>query len=458
MESWRTTMDGDSATSQANSEGPPSTTSDARRPPLRALPFSEASRELVPPFIAKLLFGVPLAPRRDEWTIIESALYRGDPAMDEVVEWMFAAGPGASRRLFEQALTQGIHSLRDPPDALRKFFALIDTPPVWVDRELLARGVDPAQRSGAVGFQVHRDLALMAGYSYFNSMNQVLIRTGALERHTSLRMGETKKWIHDVGERGGLERFKPGFITTIRVRLVHALVRRSISRRDDWDHAKWGLPINQVDMQATYLAFGPFSLLGMRLFGVYISRRDAEAHVHMWRYIGWLLGVEEALLAHTEKDGLRKVHHTFLTHRLPDGSVRRLGQALRDEPLHRKLPEPLQSSRWADLYRRFLYHQHLSNSSVLLGPQRRKELGLPLSTLPWNPVLSAPFRFAFLCSLRLLGKRALYAYQDRARAGQERRLAGYFGGDEAHIIRPAEGHPAHADQVDEGPRTGGGAR
>jgi hypothetical protein len=419
------------------------TTDLTRRTPSRAMPFREASRQRLPPFIAKRLFGAPLAPTEEEWARIEAGLHKGDPVMDEVVEWMYETGrPGARKRLFEQALHSGIDSLPDPPPALRKFFTLIETPPAWLDRELVARGVTPAQLSGSVGFQVLRDFALMAGYSYFSSMNQVLMHAGSLTRRASRRLGETKKWIFDVTERGGLERFGAGFITTIRVRLVHALIRRNLARRDDWDHEKWGLPINQVDMLATYLAFGPFALLGMRLFGVIVSPREAAAHMHMWRYIGWLVGVDEDLLARTEGEGLRRLNQTFLTHPFPDDKVRALGEALRDEPLQRGLPEPLQSSRWAGLYRRFLYHRHLSNVSLMIGPQRRRELGVPVFTLPWNPVLTAPFRCLYLGWLRLRGDAALEGYQRRARAAQARRLAAYFDGDEQDIIRPERGHPA----------------
>lgn len=62
----------------------------------------------------------------------------------------------------------------------------------------------------------------------------------------------------DVTSDYGLDRFGPGFITTIRVRLVHALVRRNLSMKKECEWNKWGQPINQIDMLATYLALARF--------------------------------------------------------------------------------------------------------------------------------------------------------------------------------------------------------
>ena len=60
------------------------------------------------------------------------------------------------------------------------------------------------------------------------------------------------------------ERFGQGFKTTLMVRMVHAMVRRNLPEREEWSNEEWGLPVNQTDMLATYLAFGPIMMTGMR--------------------------------------------------------------------------------------------------------------------------------------------------------------------------------------------------
>lgn len=411
--------------------------------PSRAVPFAIAGKKRLPDFIARMLFGAPLAPSSEEWAEVQGALLEGDPPMDRVVAWMFEGDPGAAKALFEQALTRGIATLEAPPAPLTDFFSHIDSRPPWLDRKLLDQGAEVAQASGLVNFYVLRDIALMGGYAYFNSMNQTLAATGALQKDAGLRLGETGKWLDDVTRQGGLERFGDGLITTVRVRMVHALVRRTLLKRGNWDTRTWGLPINQIDMLATYLAFGPIALLGARMFGIPVRKQDARAAIHMWRYIGWLSGVQERWLANTEGDGLRKLYHTFFTHRLADDKVRSLGVALRDEPLTRRLPTLQRYPALAKLARFYLYHKHISNAALALGPRQRRRLGIPLWAVPWYPVLSAPCRFFVVSSYRLIGGKPLARLKARAAERQRKLLASYFGDREVSIIRPTADHPAH---------------
>ncbi|NPU93902.1 MAG: DUF2236 domain-containing protein [Gammaproteobacteria bacterium] len=416
-----------------------------RTAPKRFLPWSIAGRKWLPDFIAKPFFGKPLAPSQDEWQRMELALWQGDPAMDKVVDWMFEVGPRHSKPLFDQALQRGIDSLTDPPPVLQEFFAIVDQAPPWLNRTRLEKGVNVAHLTGTVSFYVLRDMALMGGYAYFNSMNQTLAATGALSKDTALRLGETGKWLNDVTEPHGMERFGPGFITTLRVRLVHALVRRHLQNKAEWEPEKWGIPINQVDMLATYLAFGPATLMGARMFGLPIWPRQGAAVMHLWRYIGWLMGVDEQWLALNELDGLRKLFHTFMTHRLPDEKIRQLGQALRDEPLSRHLSGLEGQPRRARFRHWFLYQMHMSNSSLILGPVQRRQLGLPMTILPWYPAATAPFRFIKLFYCQVRGGKTLADYTRRSREQQTQLLVHYFGEREQDIIRPGAGHPAHTD-------------
>ena len=416
----------------------------SKRPvPKRALPYSIAGFKWLPDFVSNVIFGKPLAPEREEWTRLEAALRKGDPLMDDVVNWMFEEGAGKAKALFERALMQGIETIENPPEPLKAFFKTVDEAPPWLNRALLDAAPLMSQVSGMASFYVLRDLALMGGYVYFNSMNQTLAATGALKKNVTLRLGETGKWLGDVTKPNGLQRFSDGFITTIQVRMVHALVRRALLKREDWDSDTWGVPINQVDMMATYLAFGPISVFGSRLFGVPVSKKESRALIHMWRYVGWLMGVDEQWLAVTEGDGFRKLYHSFLTHRLPDEKVGLLGKALRDEPFSRKLPDLEGFPLLTKLVRYYIYHKHISNSALIMLPSQRLRLGLPLWAVPWYPALSAPFRFLQISWYRFRGGKALQDFADRKAKKSERLLATYFEERTASIIKPSAEHPAH---------------
>ena len=87
----------------------------------------------------------------------------------------------------------------------------------------------------------------------------------------------------------------PGWAAALRVRHLHARVRRSIlqSKTLDWDTEEFGIPINQEDMSATVLAFSVNVLIGIEFIGGRaLSEDDQKDYLALWRYLSWLLGVE----------------------------------------------------------------------------------------------------------------------------------------------------------------------
>lgn len=346
-------------------------------------------------------------PTADEWRRIGAALDRSDPAADALVDWMAAAGMGPSRALFEQALEHGIDSLPEAPAPLRDFFAQVDRRPDWVDNGLLAQGARACQLCGNTGSQVLRDGALMGGYQA-SGLNRVLVMTGALEKGAGKRIAETSTWWMAVTATGGMARFGIGFKLTLRVRLVHAIVRRHVGLRPDWDRARDGVPINQMDMAATQLAFSALFLLGVRTLGILLSAQDGRAVMHLMRYAGWLMGIEEEFLPESEQEGRVLLYQMALSLTDPDEAGRSLARALLDEPLNRPY-------RFLPALRRFYERErNLSINRFFLGGKAMAALGLPWRPLPWYPLLSAP-----LNALRFLaGNRSPVARERLARNGR----------------------------------------
>jgi hypothetical protein len=301
--------------------------------------------------------------------------------MDRVVEWMVAEGMSRTKPLFDRALEQGISGVAGAPEPLRDLFAIIDTRPSWVDPALLREGARVSGIAGLTGLDVLRDFALVAGYQA-SAVNRTLILTKALEKGQQKRIAETAKWWVDCTRPGGLERFAEGFKSTIHVRLIHALVRRHVRAMPEWDEDMYGLPVNQGDMQATNLGFSVVYLLGLRAMGVIVTRGEGVALMHLWRYIGWLSGVDEQWLCHTEQQGRIALYQNVLSQPPPDESSRLLGAALVDEPLMHFYP----NLRW--LRGRWNRAKHLSIARMYLGVETLKALGMPHRVLPWYPLLT----------------------------------------------------------------------
>jgi hypothetical protein len=354
-------------------------------------------------------------PSEAQWADLGQALWQGDPLADDVVQWLHREGMATARPKLARAIGQGLAAVPDAPIELRRFMQAVEQTPAWVDPALMRQGARYIHSTGRFGMMVLRDAGLMAGYQA-GAINQTLVMTGALARGAQRRMAETTSWWMDCTEEGGVLPGAKGYQTTLHVRVMHALVRDSVRRKPQWDAEELGLPINQVDMQATYLGFSVVYLLALRATGVCVPQRDAHAVMHLWRYIGWLMGVDEALLFEGEMAARTGLYHNLISQAPPDASSAALGRALADEPLHRHYD---QSGVWGAAKARWLGHfnkaRHLSIVRLFVGREGMRYLGLP-ATLPWYPLLTFGPRLMWTQALqRLPGGPALLCRLGRQR-------------------------------------------
>jgi hypothetical protein len=115
---------------------------------------------------------------------------------------------------------------------------------------------------------------------------------------------------------------------TVRVRLIHAQVRRLLLESGQWRSETWGAPINQCHMAGTNLMFSVGVLDGLTRLGYRFKRVEREALVHLWRYAGYLLGVEHELQIADEFEGHRLLDLMFAFEPQPDDDSRALVDAL----------------------------------------------------------------------------------------------------------------------------------
>ena len=353
-----------------------------------------------------LLLGIG-KPTPEQWRRLGERLTVGDEPMDRLVEWMSAAGMEQTRPLFDRALSEGIANVPEAPEPLREFFVRIETVPDWVDRDKLRTGARALRRAGADGMYIARDVSLLGGYQ-FSGFNKTLLRTGALEKGSNKRFAETMQWAMDLISEGGLDPLGIGYRSTIRVRLIHAFVRRHVAAMPDWRGDEWGVPVNQTDMAATLVGAiiaPPAGAIGM---GIMLSPAEVDGIAHLTRYAGWLIGVQDEWLPHSFRDGVRVLFHTLTALAEPDESTKQLAVPMVDDPMvwhYRRMPA---------VRRRLARVQHLSVTSGFLGPRAMRALGLSY-TLPWYPLLRIPVNVA-----RSVAALTLPGGMDRAVARGER--------------------------------------
>ncbi|MEU5881165.1 oxygenase MpaB family protein [Spirillospora sp. NPDC047279] len=314
-----------------------------------------------------------------------SFAHAGDPLAAGVAE-MIARMPGQSgRRLFERALQGGIDSLDDPPRELLDLFTEVDAVPYWVDLDLLDRGARVVSRTGLFGLTMVMPCASLYGGYLASRANKTLVRTGDLSTMAPRRLAETASWWVDVTSPGGMGRSGAGFKNTLRVRIMHAQVRAAMNERDDWDHDAWDAPINQIQLTGTLLLFSLVMLLASRGLGLRFTAADRAAVLHLWRYVGHLLGVHPDLLPATEADAWRLLWLEARTEYLPDEDSRRLADSLMNAAAPLLLPPWLKHSALA---RRVLTNYLMSYSRLILGKRNADYLGAPDSR-PYQAAVAA---------------------------------------------------------------------
>ncbi|KAA9153078.1 DUF2236 domain-containing protein [Amycolatopsis acidicola] len=250
-----------------------------------------------------------------------------DPLADAVVAMIERMPGGHGRHLFEQALEHGIDHLQDPPAELVSFFRAAEATPYWVDGARIERGARAITRTGLLGLFPLGDMSLMGGY-LASRATKPLVGTGEIEHMAGRRLVETAAWWITVTTPGQLQLKKSGYASALRVRLVHAHVRAAMNRRGDWDYAAWDKPVNQIQTVGTLLLFSLVFVLGTQLLGVRYTERERADILHLWRYVGWLMGIDDELLPATEQDAWRLLWLLAATEFIPDEDSKRLAKAL----------------------------------------------------------------------------------------------------------------------------------
>ncbi|MBL8603406.1 MAG: DUF2236 domain-containing protein [Myxococcales bacterium] len=253
--------------------------------------------------------------------------WRGDPLADAAVASLAERPRAAREALIDRCLREGVARVDDAPEAVRAFFAELDEVPFWVDPERIARGGAFFLRAGILGGLVLGTYSLVAGYCS-PAGNKPLMFSGRLEDDVPRRLAETSRFVQAVSLPGGMARGGAGFAATVKVRLIHAAVRTMLARSPRWNEAAWGLPINQVDMSGTALLFSYIVLDGLDKFGFHATPQEREDFLHLWRYVAWLIGVDESLRC-TSLDEARTLWELLsMTQGPPDDDSRALARAL----------------------------------------------------------------------------------------------------------------------------------
>lgn len=228
--------------------------------------------------------------------------YHVDEIGDEVVKDVYLTKKfSEGSKEIEGYIRNGVSENDDVPESVKKLFSQTQHIPKWLDYDLLKSGAELCMRSNLDSLISLRDYCLIGGYDYAY-LNKPLIATEALKKGAVKRLSETLDFWVNATRYNALEIHAKGYEFAIKTRLIHSYARLSIKKHyKEWDTENWGEPINSWDMMATYIGFSLVFLHSLKKLGNIFSVEEEKGLFHLWKYVGYLLGIPENLLPDDKK-------------------------------------------------------------------------------------------------------------------------------------------------------------
>ena len=219
---------------------------------------------------------------------------RDDPVADAVIESLAPFDHGQVHRFIKAGMDQNAELLAKAPRVLRDFFEELETPPAWFDRD--------AVLPGHQAFHDYSDLFIPAFFvatlqNATSLISKAFYTTGrVLSGYGPRRIRQNTWHFIEIMLPGSLERQSDGWKQSVRIRLVHAQVRRLIRSSGNWDESVYGVPLSAAHMALASANFSATILRYARTLGAQMDDRARNGFMQIWRYASTLIGTPEEFL------------------------------------------------------------------------------------------------------------------------------------------------------------------
>lgn len=185
---------------------------------------------------------------------------------------------------------------------LRSGDAPDDVPPPWVDFAKIAAGQNVFRKFVPLIALTLFYRSLVGGFSAAVIV-QTLRRAGGLfGKDAWHRVVRTAKFVV-IASTQDLKQGGDGWKATVRIRRIHERI-----------HGQIDGAVNVEDLMGTLLAFSISVLQGIEKCGATITEDEKNAYLHLWRYLGYLLGVPEDVNPLTSEAKARAVFESIFLH------------------------------------------------------------------------------------------------------------------------------------------------
>jgi hypothetical protein len=229
---------------------------------------------------------------RTDQDYLNSARLIGDSDADAIIEQIFSKHQQGKLYHLLQLPDRDIAS--ESASSIKEFIVSPRPMPTWYDTNIIGEGQRFFKKYALEIMSLLGALSLPYCYAATPG-NKAIYLTQKMRTNAGKRLVDTAEFIITVMQEKCFEERGLGYIQINKTRLIHALVRHHIQAKGEWN-INWGLPVNQEDMAGTNLAFSFIILVGLRQTKYPITEKDAAAFLNVWRFIGYQLHIDEALL------------------------------------------------------------------------------------------------------------------------------------------------------------------
>ena len=228
----------------------------------------------------------------------------GDPLGEEMAADLEAFSASESERLIQAAMNEeGEEALRDAPDSLRRFFKEAETQPEWLDYSAFAPSVRMFYRNSQIVLVAFVAGVLIEGFT--TNIAKAFFITGRVRDQGIRRLGQNNRHMMEIFLPGGLYRHGDGWKLSLRIRIVHARLRRLLSASEDWDKEAWGEPISAAHLGFAVSAFSARLLKHMKTLGATYNKEEYDSFMAVWRYSGHIMGIPQTILFQDADEALK---------------------------------------------------------------------------------------------------------------------------------------------------------
>ena len=264
----------------------------------------------------------------------------GDPYMDQAFETLSDLPPAELVRFIQAGMERDREGMTGAPQVLRDFF--VDMPPAdppWLDYEAFIPGIRAFHRNSGLILSGFAAGVLVDGFTTYIAKSFVL--TGRVIDQGLRRLRQNNRHFLDIMYPGGLARNGDGWKLSVRIRLIHAQIRRLMNASEEWDNEAWGVPVSAAHLGYAAACFSARTIKHSETVGVSFTQEERDSIMAVWRYTAYIMGVPESILFTNEAEALQLHRVAMLCEPpMPDESIIMANALINSAPLVAGVTDP----------------------------------------------------------------------------------------------------------------------